>query len=85
MEIYYRKQISWVDFNDSSPKNHERGISMSSEEIVMKTFTEAGIALKAGEVAELSGLDKKEVDKIIKKLKKEERLESPKRCYYVPK
>lgn len=37
---------------------------------------------KAGEVAEALGLDKKEVDKAIKLLKKEERIESPKRCYY---
>lgn len=55
---------------------------MSNEEIVLKTFKESGIALSAGDVAEISGLDKKEVDKIIKKLKKEEKLESPKRCYY---
>ena len=56
-----------------------------SEEKVMQVFTEAGKPLKAGEVAELSGLDKKEVDKIIKKLKTEEKTHSPKRCYYEPK
>lgn len=37
---------------------------------------------KAGEVAEALGIDKKEVDKAIKLLKKEERIESPKRCFY---
>ncbi|NLB54064.1 MAG: MarR family transcriptional regulator [Syntrophomonadaceae bacterium] len=58
---------------------------MSNEEIVLNTFKDAAIALKAGDVAEISGLDKKEVDKIIKKLKKEDKLESPKRCYYQPK
>jgi hypothetical protein len=58
---------------------------MSNEEIVLNTFKDAAIALKASDVAEISGLDKKEVDKIIKKLKKEDKLESPKRCYYQPK
>jgi Mn-dependent DtxR family transcriptional regulator len=38
--------------------------------------------LKGGEIAEKLGLDKKEVDKAIKKLKKEEKIISPKRCYY---
>lgn len=30
----------------------------------------------------MAGLDKKEVDKAIKKLKTEEKIYSPKRCYY---
>lgn len=55
---------------------------MENESIVLETFSKAGKALSAKEVAELSGLDKKEVDKIIKKLKEAEKLDSPKRCYY---
>lgn len=39
-------------------------------------------AFKAGEVAEQAGVDKKEVDKVIKKLVKEEKVYSPKRCFY---
>jgi len=39
-------------------------------------------AMKSGEIAEALGVDKKEVDKVIKKLKKEEKIESPKRCFY---
>ena len=57
----------------------------SNEEIVLNTLKDAAIALTVGDVAEISGLDKKEVDKVIKKLKKEDKLESPKRCYYQPK
>ncbi len=38
--------------------------------------------MKAGEVAEATGIDKKEVEKIIKKLVREGKVESPKRCYY---
>jgi hypothetical protein len=55
---------------------------MDSVELVFKTFMEAGKPLKSGEVAELAGLDKKEVDKAIKTLKKEEKIISPKRCFY---
>ncbi|MEW8957163.1 HTH domain-containing protein [Clostridium sp.] len=38
--------------------------------------------LKAGEISEKLGVDKKEVDKAIKDLKKEEKITSPKRCFY---
>lgn len=38
--------------------------------------------MKAGEVAEATGIDKKEVDKIIKQLVKDGKVTSPKRCYY---
>ncbi len=50
--------------------------------LVAKTLKEAGEPLKAGEIAEKAGIDKKEVDKAIKELKKEEKIISPKRCYY---
>jgi DNA-binding MarR family transcriptional regulator len=55
---------------------------MDSETKIIETFKAAGKPLKAGELAEQSGLDKKEIDKILKKLKKEDRIESPQRCYY---
>lgn len=38
--------------------------------------------MKAGEVAEATGIDKKDVEKVIKKLVAEGKVESPKRCYY---
>ncbi|MCB2221958.1 MAG: MarR family transcriptional regulator [Bacteroidetes bacterium] len=37
--------------------------------------------MKSVEIAKASGLDKKEVDKWIKKMKSEEKIDSPKRCY----
>ncbi len=61
---------------------HKNIITMDTVELVFKTFAEAGKPLKSGEVAEMAGLDKKEVDKAIKKLKSEEKIVSPKRCYY---
>jgi len=55
---------------------------MDDIEKVFNTLKQNDQPLKSGEIAELSGIDKKEVDKAIKKLKVEEKITSPKRCYY---
>lgn len=55
------------------------------EEKVLEVMKNSGKPLKSGEIAEILGVDKKEVDKAIKKLKNEGKIESPKRCYYAPK
>lgn len=49
------------------------------EDKVLKALAEPK---KAGEVAAETGLDKKDVEKAIKKLVAEGKVESPKRCYY---
>ena len=49
------------------------------EEKILNLLTQP---MKTGEVAEATGIEKKEVEKIIKKLVKEGKVESPKRCYY---
>lgn len=56
-----------------------------SVEKVLETMKAAGKPLKAGEIAEASGLDKKEVDNAMKVLKKEGKIESPKVCFWQPK
>ncbi len=57
-----------------------------SKQTILKAMKKAGKPLKAGEVAELTGLPDKEVGKQIKALKAEGEIESPKRCFYsVPK
>ena len=38
--------------------------------------------LNAGKIAELLNADKKEVEKAMNQLKKEEKIVSPKRCYW---
>lgn len=58
---------------------------MDNEKSVMEAFIKAGKPLSSKEVSEMSGIDKKEVDKVIKKLKEAGQLDSPKRCYYQPK
>ncbi len=53
-----------------------------SEEKILEVLKTAGKPLRTKEIAEISGIDSKEVTKIINKLKKEGKVTSPKRCYY---
>lgn len=55
---------------------------MDTLDIIFKTLTDANEPLKGGQIADKSGIDKKDVDKAIKKLVKEEKIYSPKRCFY---
>ena len=52
---------------------------------VLDAMKAAGKAVKAGELVEMTGLDKKEVDKAMKELKTEGAIESPKVCFWQPK
>jgi len=49
---------------------------------IIAVIEEAGKPLKAGEIADMGNFDKKDVDKAIKKLIAEDKLCSPKRCFY---
>ena len=53
-----------------------------NEKQILDAFKNAGAPLKAGQVADVTGLDEKVVGKLIKKLKDEGKLVSPKRCFY---
>ncbi len=57
---------------------------MEVKEQVLQTMREAGKPISAGEVAKLSGIDRKEVDKAFAQLKKEEAIVSPVRCKWQP-
>jgi DNA-binding IclR family transcriptional regulator len=57
---------------------------MTNEEIVLEAMQKAGKALGAGEIAELTGLDKKDVDKAMTKLKTAGSIVSPIRCKWEP-
>jgi biotin operon repressor len=63
-------------------KINKGGIDMNVNEMVLKTLQTSNEPLKAGDIAEQAGIDKKEVDKAIKKLKDEGKIISPKRCFY---
>ena len=58
---------------------------MEHAELVLKTMKEASDPLKVGEIVELSGLDRKTVDKAMKKLKEDDAIVSPKFCFWSPK
>lgn len=57
---------------------------MEAKEQVLKAMREAGQPLNAGKVAELTGLDRKVVDKAFAELKKEGAIVSPVRCKWEP-
>ena len=57
---------------------------MEAKELVLKVMAEAGEPLNAGKIAELSGLDRKVVDKAMKELKAEGAIVSPVRCKWEP-
>jgi chromosome segregation and condensation protein ScpB len=52
------------------------------KKVVLDAMKSAGRPVKAGEIAETTGMDKKDVDKAITDLKKEKKCISPKRCFY---
>ena len=58
------------------------GDTMDNKEKVIEAFRNSEDPLNAKKVSELSGVEKKEVDKIMKELKKDETIVSPKRCYW---
>ncbi|MBR4952527.1 MAG: GntR family transcriptional regulator [Alistipes sp.] len=57
---------------------------METKAKVLATMVEAGEPLNAGKIAELSGIDRKEVDKAMKELKEEGAIVSPVRCKWAP-
>ncbi|MCE5332303.1 MAG: MarR family transcriptional regulator [Bacteroidales bacterium] len=58
---------------------------METKEQVLEAMKKAGVPLNAGKLVELTGLDRKEVDKAMKQLKTEGAIESPKNCFWQPK
>ena len=57
---------------------------MEAKDKVLAAMKDAGEPLNAGKIAELTGLDRKEVDKAMKQLKEEGAIVSPVRCKWTP-
>jgi len=55
---------------------------MEVKDQVFSALKESPAPMKAGEIAEQTGIDKKEVSKMIKQLVTEGTVHSPKFCYY---
>ncbi len=51
---------------------------------VFSAMKKAGKAVSAGQIVELTGIERKEVDKVMKKLKTEGKIVSPKNCFWEP-
>jgi biotin operon repressor len=58
---------------------------MESKELVLEAMKKAGVPVNAGKLVDLTGLDRKEVDKAMKQLKADGSIESPKVCFWQPK
>ena len=57
---------------------------MDNKELILDAMKKAGEPLNAGKVAELTGLDRKDVDKAVAELKKAGAIVSPVRCKWQP-
>jgi len=57
---------------------------MDVAEKILGVLRAEGQPLNAGKIAELGGLERKAVDQAMAQLKKEQKIVSPRRCYWVP-
>ena len=57
---------------------------MSEKDQILEAMRKAGVPLNAGKVAELTGLDRKVVDKAFEAMKKDGSIVSPVRCKWEP-
>lgn len=55
---------------------------MDDKQQVLDTLIKAGKPLRSGDISNLSGLNKNDVDKAMKMLKDEGKIFSPKRCFW---
>lgn len=57
---------------------------METTEKVLQAMKDAGAPVNAGKLVEMTGLDRKDVDKAMKTLKGTGAIVSPKMCYWEP-
>jgi biotin operon repressor len=58
---------------------------MNTEEKVLDALKKSKDAMSAGQLAEKTGIDRKEIDRAMKSLKDTDLIISPKRCYWTAK
>ncbi len=58
---------------------------MGTAEAILEAMKNTGEPMSAGQIAEATGIERKEIDKAMKEMKKDETIVSPKRCYWEPK
>ena len=57
---------------------------MNEKQLILEAMKKAGEPLNAGKIAELTGLDRKAVDKAMAEMKTEGSIVSPVRCKWEP-
>ena len=57
---------------------------MTTEEKVLEAMRKAGEPINAGKLADMTGIEKKDVEKAMNKLKASGSITSPKRCFWIP-
>ena len=57
---------------------------MNEKDMILEAMKKAGEPLNAGKIAELTGLDRKAVDKAMSAMKKDGSIVSPVRCKWEP-
>ena len=58
---------------------------METQKQIIDAMKKEGKPMNAGKIAEVTGIDRKEVDKAMKIMKDSGEIVSPKRCYWEPK
>ena len=58
---------------------------METADAIIEAMKKVSEPMSAGQIADATGIDRKEIDKGMKALKKHEQIVSPKRCYWEPK
>ena len=58
---------------------------MNTEDQILEALKQSEKPMNAGQLVEKTGIDRKEVDKVMSKLKKEEKIISPVRCFWTAK
>ncbi len=76
--IFFVSLHRYVNFNHFKQEK-------SMKEKVLQAMREFGAPVNAGKIAEITGIDRKEVDKTFAELKKEGAIVSPVRCKWEPK
>ena len=69
---------------EETEQNLMEELKMNEKELILDAMKKAGEPLNAGKVAELTGLDRKVVDKAFAAMKKEGSIVSPVRCKWEP-
>ncbi len=55
---------------------------METSQLILDILKRSSAPMSAGEIAEKSGIERKEVDKAMKLLKDDGKIISPRRCYW---